>query len=94
MGPTTNKRVYLKDGQPAQAGTEYLFTLRLVCRDSPEKVFVTGPGIMVSILENHRKRQKHRDNINVRSGMDTKPLHLKAQSLSYEAASLWGDDTW
>lgn len=79
---------------PARAGTEYLFTPRLVCRDCPGKVFVTGHGMTVSIFENYLKRQKHRERVDVRDEMDTKPLHMRQQSLNFEAASLLGDDTW
>lgn len=77
VNPQTNQPMVVPQGQSLPADTTYTFVPRVKCRDCPGKLYTPGADGTASNFEIHLKNKMHREKVNARCGVDTRPAHAR-----------------
>lgn len=77
VNPATGQPIAPQPNQPLPPDTPYAFLPRVKCRDCPGKLYSPGADMTVSNFEIHLKNKMHREKVNARCGVETRPAHLR-----------------
>lgn len=77
VNPQTNTPIAMQPGQQPPPDATFTFLPRIRCRDCPGKLYTPGTDGTASNFEIHLKNKMHREKVNARCGIETRPAHQK-----------------